>query len=65
MVNKYLEKEINLLESALLSGLEVADIVIFFSASVIPVFKATVNLIVPEATPSLLLVKHNHQLQYY
>ena len=57
MVNKYLEKEINLLESALLSGLAAADIVIVFSASVIPVFKATVNLIVPEATPSLLACK--------
>ena len=44
MVNKYLEKEINLLESALLSGLAAADIVIVFSASVIPLFKATVNL---------------------
>ena len=34
-----------------------ADIVIVLSASVIALFKATVNLIVPEATPSVLTCK--------
>ena len=43
MVNKYLEKEINLQESDLLSGLAASNIVL--SASVIPLFKTTVNLV--------------------
>ena len=64
IVNKYLEKEI---KSALLfvlpapapapSPAAAADIVIVLSASVISPFKATVNLIFPEATPSVLACK--------
>ncbi len=57
MVNKYLEKEINLQESDLLSGLAASNIVIVLSASVIWVFKTTVNLVFPETTPSVLACK--------